>query len=62
MEAEKEDNDEVGGQPQQEVNSVAAELMIENVDGTHLSGAEDGSPRPAERQQDDVFCGDTRTA
>ena len=51
VEAEDEDNDEDDGQPQQEVNGVAAELIAESVCGAHLSGKEDGSPRPAERQR-----------
>jgi hypothetical protein len=51
VEAEDEDNDEDGGQPQQEVNGVAAALTAERVGDIHLSSKEDGSPRPAERQR-----------
>jgi len=51
VEAEDEDNDEDDGQPQQEVNGVAAELTAERVSDTHLFSKEDGSPRPAERQR-----------
>ncbi|PVH70467.1 hypothetical protein DL98DRAFT_133862 [Cadophora sp. DSE1049] len=50
-EADDEDNDKDDGQPQQEVNGVAAALTAERVGDAHLSGKEDGSPRPAERQQ-----------
>jgi hypothetical protein len=51
VEAEDEDNDEDDGQPQQEVNDVAAALTAERVGDTYLSGMKDRSPRPAERQR-----------
>lgn len=50
MEAD-ENNDEDDGQAPQEVNGVAAALTAERVSDPHLSGQEDGSPRPAERQR-----------
>lgn len=44
-------NDEDDSHARQEVNSMATTLAAEGVSDTHLSSKEDGSPRPAERQQ-----------
>ena len=48
VEADDKDNNEDNGQPQQEINVVAAEPTAERVGDTHLSDKEDG--RPANRQ------------
>lgn len=53
MEAEDEGNDEDDGQPQQEMNYVAAAaaLTAERLSDTHLSGKKDRRQRPADQQR-----------
>jgi hypothetical protein len=50
-EADKDDDDEDDGQVQQEADGVAAAVMAKKISDNHLSGKEDGNPRPAERQR-----------
>jgi hypothetical protein len=45
------DGDEDDGQVQQAANSVAAAVTAKRIGDNHLSGKEDGSPRPAERRR-----------